>query len=75
MEWQQSDGRYTLQRGTCQATVWRNTDGLWVARIETQRYAPSIARFPVLEDAQAWVITELPNLHRAGECGEADTTS
>jgi len=65
MEWEEDNGRYQLQHGEYLAEVWQTTDGTWIARVETPRYAPGMGRFPTLEDAQVWCLTELANIHRA----------
>jgi hypothetical protein len=70
MEWQRTAaGRHILQEGEYIGEVWQTTDGTWIGRVETERYAPSMGRFPTFEDAQAWCTTLLGTIH-AGESDE-----
>jgi len=72
MDWQQSTSGnlYTLQMGTCVASVWQSSDKQWGARVAGQSRPVAIKDFPTLQDAQAWCITGLAALRRSGQCGE-----
>jgi hypothetical protein len=71
VEWQQTNGRYTLQWDTCEVSVWQRRDKRWIARVSSPYQAAAMRDFATREAAQAWSIAELAKLHQAGDCDEA----
>jgi hypothetical protein len=70
MEWQQSEGKYTLQRGTCEATVWHMANHGYGAMVKHAGVQSATYGYETLESAQAWCITRLAELRRSGERSE-----
>ena len=70
MEWtSDTEGEiYTMQQGSCQALVWRDTAGLWVAHVKCDGTAIGSERFAALDAAWAWGDTQLEELVAAGHC-------
>lgn len=68
MEWHSdTEGEiYTTQQGRCQALVWRDTAGLWVALVKCDGAAVGLERFAALE--AAWGDTQLADLVDSGRC-------
>lgn len=72
MGWQETNGRYTLRRGTCEATVWRTQEHGYGAMLSRAGMQLATYGYSTLEDAQAWCLMELARMRQAGECGEAE---
>jgi hypothetical protein len=70
MEWQQSDGQYTLQRGTCLAEMWKSGSVGWMARVSQQGQDRIHGSFSTRDKAQAWCVGELAARQAAGKCGK-----
>lgn len=72
MTWQQSASSkfFTLQMGACVASVWHLGPNRWAARVGGASGLDVMKDFAILQDAQAWCITELAALRRAGQCDE-----
>ncbi len=70
MEWQSdTEGEiYIMQQGRCQALVWHDSAGLWVALVKCDGTAVGLERFTALEAAWAWGDTQLGELVAAGRC-------
>ncbi len=70
MEWKHNGTtrEYTLVRGACQATVWETARDGWAASITGPNGIEGQPHFATRDEAQAWAMTKLANLHTQGKC-------
>ncbi len=70
MEWHSdAEGEiYSTHQGVCQALVWHDTTGLWVALVKCDGTEVGHERFTALEAAWVWSGTQLADLVAAGRC-------